>query len=218
MANELAEYEQTELIEAEKKVHEAEQAFCESFYLVGVALKKIYDNELWRAAGDGIDSWNKYCTSGRLDISRRYADQLIAASQVRSQLAVLPNVGPLAPVWTEKTVRELTRLPKPSDVKRASKKVVTQVKRGKPLTARLVKEIVDVELGTPEKKQKAKAKRLAAATTPSEGPETAWMCLLGTVHRLGRRPDGPRQFGDHEALQGKRRSLSPIGRCTEAAV
>lgn len=165
----LIQYEPEELLAAEQKVHEAEQEFAESFYHIGKALEPIRENELWRLLPD-CRGWKHYCQLGRLDYRYSQADLYIKAAGVRPLLVDLPEVkgSARADTWNLKVVEQLCRLPLDSDIKRASKKIASRVKKGDRLSRSLAKEIVDSELGVSTATRKKKAKQLAAASTPAQ--------------------------------------------------
>lgn len=165
----LVTYELKKLPPAEDKVHSAEQEFAESFYHIGKALGEIKSNELWRELPE-CRSWAHYCRLGRLDYQVSQADLYIKAAQVRPLLVDLPTLNSPAGAgeWSLKAVEQLCRLPLDSDIKRASKKIATRVKRGDRLSRALAKEIVDAELGVQAVKTKRQKMALVSASTPAE--------------------------------------------------
>jgi len=162
----LVKYEPKELLTAEQKVHEAEQEFTETFYHIGKALEPIREKELWRQAD--FKNWGAYCKAGRIDYTQQHANALIKAATIRHLLPELPQAEDQSSTWGIAAVEQLCRLPLDTDIKRASKKIATRVKRGDRLSRALAKEIVDAEMGVESKQRKAKARQLAASDTPAD--------------------------------------------------
>ena len=88
-----------------------------AFYEVGIALKRIRDNRLYR---DSLGSFDEYCRV-RWDLSRRHADRLILSSEVVDNLKTLDGSAKLATLlktethgsripFNERQVRPLTKL------------------------------------------------------------------------------------------------------------
>lgn len=125
----------------------------EEFYYTGMKLKEIRDDELYKE--DGFQTWENYCRE-RWEWSRPYVSRLITASEYREKISTVP---PGHGEWTEKTVRELTRIPDKKQAARVAAKVVKEVERSqaeaaknpemKPLklTSSTVKRFVDEDLG-----------------------------------------------------------------------
>jgi len=151
----------------------------EQFVETGNALKEIRDDELYRE--DGFDSWEAYLkTRVRQDfgIERSTAFGLITAAVIRPKLPDLKTISSDLDIpedkkteWSLSVVKEFARLapakqsevgrPSPDvsqlrkqDVYRVAKAAVEIAKeQGKPVTAAIVREAVNVDLGIkPEKK------------------------------------------------------------------
>lgn len=141
----------------------------EEFYHTGMKLKEIRDDQLYKE--DGFDTWETYCKE-RWEWSGSYALKLITASEYREKLpspSTNRTIGPCE--WSERTVRELTRLEDKRDAARVAAKVVKEVERSeqqaakdpeaKPvkLTAATVRKFVDIELGVNRAAQAKETKR-----------------------------------------------------------
>lgn len=68
-------------------------------------MKEIRDYELYKE--DGFQTWKQYCRE-RWELGDSLVRQLIAASELRQQL---PTVTRGNASWSERSVRELTRIP-----------------------------------------------------------------------------------------------------------
>lgn len=138
----------------------------EEFYYVGQKLKEIRDDELYKE--DGFETWESYCRE-RWEWSRDYTYKLIAASEYREKLPA-PTSGIHS--WSERSVRELTRIPDKKQAARVAKKIVAEVERSekqaaknpdvKPLklSSSTVRKFVDDDLGI-KSKPKPKPDRVA---------------------------------------------------------
>jgi hypothetical protein len=130
----------------------------EEFYHTGMKLKEIRDDELYREAG--FDTFEAYC-KGRFDWSKGRASQLIKASEYRAELPEFTNgkQGQGDYQWSERSVRELTRIGDKRVAALVAAAVIKEVQESKEaaakdpgvkplkLTAALVREYVDVALG-----------------------------------------------------------------------
>jgi len=83
--------------------------------------KEIRDDELYKE--DGFETWERYCKE-RWELSRAHVHRLITASEYRVNLPALPNGNS---VWTEASVRELTRIPDKKEAAKVAKKVIERV-------------------------------------------------------------------------------------------
>lgn len=150
----------------------------EKFVETGVALKEIRDDELYR--GDGFATWDAYLkqrVGEEFGIERRQAYNLINAAIIRPKLPEPKLVHKSAhdekPVWKPSVVQEFARLAPedttkpghPRDLASLRKSHVQQVakaaieiakERGKALTAEIVREAVDANLGIAKKKRAPK--------------------------------------------------------------
>jgi hypothetical protein len=151
----------------------------EQFVETGNALKEIRDDELYRE--DGFESWEQYLKNrvGEVyGIEESQVRRLITASIVRMKLPdpekLLPSKEGDKPTWTPNVVNEFARLaPKDEskhgsprdlqslrkqDVQRVAKAAVEIAKeQGKPVTAAIVREAVNADLGIkPEKREPVK--------------------------------------------------------------
>jgi hypothetical protein len=122
----------------------------EVFYHVGMKLKRIRDDELYKE--DGFGTWEEYCRV-RWDWSRPYVQRLITASEYRHVIPSVPsghtsNGEGKNLDWSERSIRELTRIPDKSGAARVAKKVIEKAeKEGAKLTSTFVRKVVDEELG-----------------------------------------------------------------------
>jgi len=154
----------------------------EQFVETGNALKEIRDDELYRE--DGFETWDAYLkqrVGEDFGIERTQVQNLITAATIRPKLPdpkLLPLCGNnnLKPEWKPSVVKEFARLApedtgkqghprdlsslRKQDVQRVAKAAVEIAKeQGKPVTAAIVREAVNADLGIkPEKKEPA-AKR-----------------------------------------------------------
>lgn len=109
----------------------------EAFYSIGQKLLQIKTQRLYESAG--FKSWSAYCASGRIEIVKKQADNLIRASELRPKLGTIGSHN-----WTERQMRELCKCETDNDAKRVAKKAVAQsAKTGEKVTAKLIAEIRD---------------------------------------------------------------------------
>jgi hypothetical protein len=151
----------------------------EQFVDTGNALKEIRDDELYRE--DGFDSWEQYLkqrVGEQFGIEKVQALGLIQAAVIRPKLpAAVVHHGEQSqsekPEWSIRAVKEFARLApqiedapgKPRDVQSLRKQDVQRVakaaveiakEQGKPVTAAIVREAVNADLGIkPEKREPA---------------------------------------------------------------
>ena len=137
----------------------------EEFYYTGMRLKEIRDDELYKE--DGFRTWEDYCRK-RWELSVERVRQLMRASEYR---AVLPNPNQGLDSWSEKSVRELTRIPDKRQAARVAAKVVKAVEKSqktasknptvKPikLTSMTVRKFVDEDLGVNRAEKAAQTRR-----------------------------------------------------------
>ena len=118
----------------------------EEFYHTGQKLKEIRDQNLYLE--DGFKTWDEYCLK-RWEWNRSHVHRLITASEYREKLPTLPSGQH---DWSERSVRELTRIPDKKQAARVAVKVVKEIEKndGK-LTANVVKKFVDDDLGVKPK-------------------------------------------------------------------
>lgn len=122
----------------------------EEFVRVGLALKEIRDERLYKE--DGFSRFEDYCRK-KWAWSRDYADRVISSAELR---LVLPTPAKKNPdhgsAWTERSVRELKRLESPTKAKAVAERVVkAAAKEKKELTSSFVRKHVDRELGIDRK-------------------------------------------------------------------
>lgn len=144
----------------------------EQFVETGNALKEIRDDELYKA--DGFDTWDAYLkqrVGADFGIEKNQALNLIQASIIRPKLPSLQSISTKVdidsdvPQWKPTVVKEFARLAPPregvvgrpgpdvemlrkQDVQRVAKAaVVIAEERGKPVTAAIVREAVNADLG-----------------------------------------------------------------------
>lgn len=141
----------------------------EQFVETGNALKEIRDDELFKE--DGFETWDAYLKNRVGDdfgIEKSTVYRLITASTIRPKLPdpkSLPNLGKDQPAeWKPSVVREFERLApidetrhgsprdlsslRKQDVQRVAKAAVEIAKeQGKPVTAAIVRQAVNADLG-----------------------------------------------------------------------
>ena len=151
------------------KLREREESIrdgVETFLGIGHDLKAIRDHELYRH--DGHEDWASYCRD-RWQWSKRHCDRLIVLAEYAS---ALPEVGPRGPTWTEKSVRELSRLGSRKSAARVANKVLNAIDTTKsnaqPLkfTAATVRKFVDEDMGIDRAAQAKKTKAANALGRP----------------------------------------------------
>jgi hypothetical protein len=137
----------------------------EEFYYTGMKLKEIRDDELYKE--DGFESWEKYCRA-RWEWSRVYVHQLITASEYRQKL---PTFATGKHEWSERSVRELTRIPEKRDAARVAAKIIKAIEQSaeeaekdpgvRPieLTSATVRRFVDEDLGIKPRRSAARPAR-----------------------------------------------------------
>jgi hypothetical protein len=119
--------EQRELGRAERTIARG----LKSFLAVGMALKKIRDERLYRQQ---YDTFEQYCIV-RWELSRPRAYQLCAASEVMADLSTIVDIGLLPE--SEAQTRPLTRLKDPAQWRRAwDTAVKLAAAEERPVTAR----------------------------------------------------------------------------------
>jgi hypothetical protein len=144
----------------------------EEFYRVGMMLKEIRDDELYTE--DGFKTWDEYLKA-RWEFTKDYCNKMIRGAEYRKSL---PNTTGIQ--WSERSVRELTRIPDKREAARVAAKVLKTVeqsekeaakkepgKNGKAkgkdkpvkLTASTVRKFVDAELGVDRAKKAKETKR-----------------------------------------------------------
>ncbi|MHC4406338.1 MAG: hypothetical protein ACYTG0_42445 [Planctomycetota bacterium] len=126
----------------------------EEFYYTGMKLKEIRDDRLYEE--DGFETWEKYCRE-RWEWSPQHVHRLVQAFEYRQKLPASPTG---CDGWSERSVRELTRIPDKRQAARVAKKVITEVEKGDgvKLTSTIVKRFVDQDLGIKRPKQKPQRK------------------------------------------------------------
>src|SRR5262245_58663391 len=98
----------------------------EQFYVVGMRLKEIRDDELYQA--DGFATWEAYC-KGRWEWTKDYCNKLMRAADYRKALPDTNCIRDQGAGWNEGTVRELTRIPDKRQATRVAQKVVKAVEQ-----------------------------------------------------------------------------------------
>ena len=157
--------EPKELIAAERKVIDAEQNFTEDFYLLGKAYYELREGETWKLID--CESWHAYCKLERLGHTRGHIGRLTDAYLTRPHIKEIPEDAPNWREWNEGQVRELVRVMKHPQggsrgVSRVSGKIVMALNRNPKLrlSATLVRDYVDKDLGVVRKQRERKAKEL----------------------------------------------------------
>ena len=135
-----------------RKLENEIRSGLEEFYYTGMKLKEIRDDELYKE--DGFGTWEKYCRV-RWEYSRAHAHKLITASEYRAKLPALPTGQQK---WSERSVRELTRIPDKKQAAKVAAKVIKEVEQKAKtdpkakLTSTVVKRFVDEDLGVKKEK------------------------------------------------------------------
>ena len=156
------------LEQLENEVKELEAQMYEEWYEIGLRIDEIAKGKF---AECGARSFKHYCEMGRLTIcsSASRADDYMAAVRIRKSLPEVSDVpGNSGNSWTVDTAVKFRPLKNAGDVKRVAKKVVSRVKKGEPLSNKLVKEEVDKDLGKPRKAKERKAKKIRETPTLQE--------------------------------------------------
>jgi hypothetical protein len=159
------------LAQSEHQLAEAMTSEFESFYKQGVILERIKDKGEYRDAN--YTSFDEYMDKRMpLGIRKSHAWRLIAAKSIRP---LLPDISDTnspfgeSQIWTEGKLRPLTNKKfSPSDVRRLGKKIATQVKHGAVLSAVLVKQICDEDLGVVRKRKEKKDRLVSSTKTAAE--------------------------------------------------
>jgi hypothetical protein len=133
----------------------------EEFVKVGLALKEIRDDKLYRE--DGYETFEDYCKR-KWDFSDRYARYVVGAAELRLKLPEPPPPEPETGTacsggWTEGSVRQLGRLGSDTKAKAVAERVVKEVKEKKAAGEKVklgsvVRKHVDAALGTGGPKRK----------------------------------------------------------------
>jgi hypothetical protein len=99
----------------------------EAFVATGFALKEIRDDELYKE--DGFDTWERYCREW-WEWSSSYVLKLITASEYRQNLPSPSGNRTSGPTeWSERSVRELTRIEDKREAARVAQKVIERVEQ-----------------------------------------------------------------------------------------
>lgn len=150
----------------------------EEFYYTGMKLKEIRDDELYKE--DGFTDFAKYCKD-RFELSKPYVYNLISSAETRAKL---PTSSMEDVQWSERTVRELNRLPDKKDAARVAKKIIAEVEKNPEikLTSTVVRKFVDADMGVektkPQPKREDEGENVAAYLDDTTGT------LIGTVKGL----------------------------------
>jgi hypothetical protein len=127
--------EKRDLEKAERKIATGLKSFLE----VGLALKEIRDNRLYR---QDYRTFEEYVVA-RWDFSRPRAYELCAASEVMADLSGTPDIRSLSE--NEAQANPLTRLKTATHRKRAWRMALrSALKKGRPVTARDAEEAVNL--------------------------------------------------------------------------
>ena len=178
------------LANSEHELAEAMVDHFEAFYKQGVILERIKNDQEYRDAG--FTSFNDYMNERMpLGIKKSQAWDLVRSANLRPLLPTFESDmsdSGKAPVWSPRSIRPLTHKDfTPADVKRLGKKIATQVKKGEPLTEKLVKLICDEDRGVEKAKFKKKSAEIAAAKTAAQTIDgmtievNLWLKSLGMV-------------------------------------
>jgi hypothetical protein len=139
----------------ENEIREGLLEGAEAFYYVGMRLKEIRDDELWKE--ESFSSWNKYLDSGRLDMSNAHARKFVQSAEYRHAIGVSSNSRKPECQWSHHAFEQLTRVPL-EHASRVAVKIEKQAeKQGVKLTGSFVRGIVDHELDRPPRQPKSKA-------------------------------------------------------------
>ena len=132
-----------------RRLKECERTLAEhmeEFVKVGLALKEIRDERLYKE--DGFNTFEDYCRN-RWEMGRSYADHLIGSAELRTRIPDPPKTATNSrQSWNETQVRELKRLGSTTRARAVATRVVKEVEQanGK-LTANVVRRHVDEALG-----------------------------------------------------------------------
>ena len=139
--------------------HKVLAEHMEEFVRVGLALREIRDDQLYKEGG--YDTFEK-CVKEEWDIGKSYATQLIGSATLRLHLPTPKKVTSSNQVqaeWNASSVRELKRLESTSKANHVARVVLKAVDNGDAkLTARTIRKHVDAELGIDRKNPKPKPK------------------------------------------------------------
>lgn len=135
-----------------RKLEKEIRSGLEEFYYTGMRLKEIRDDELYKE--DGFETWEKYCR-GRWEYSFQHVHKLIVAAEYRERLPTSPSGRG---EWSERSVRELTRIPDKNQAAKVAAKAIKEVEQQAKtdpkvkLTSTVVKKFVDADLGVAKAK------------------------------------------------------------------
>jgi len=199
MGTALAVYDETsedgELRVYEQEVYQAEQELRESFYHIGMALKRIKDDEPFKPkvgqkpnGKTTFKSWAAYCASKRCMYPKQSAERFIRSAAHRDLLPELKSGTTFVPFfWTQDAVLQIARLKDKQDVRNAVSQIRKALKGDEKFSTALVRRIVDDILGVTHEKMKKKKKELADAPTLADSLHDmtdtveTWMDSLGQV-------------------------------------
>jgi|GEM_PF-4271071 len=135
-----------------RKLENEIRSGMEEFYYVGMKLKEIRDDRLYEE--DGFESFDRYCRE-RFEYAKSYVYNLISSAEYRAKL---PSCSTGGQEWSERSVRELKRIPDKRQAARVAKKVITQIAKEPEAkrTSTLVRKFVDADLGVKKAKPKLK--------------------------------------------------------------
>jgi hypothetical protein len=164
-----------------ERLLELESGVKERLDQAGVMLTEIRDRGLWEAAG--FKNWDDYCRR-RWGWTPEHVRRQIRAAEYREELPPPPRGGDKTDVqWSEKTVRELTRLKSKKDAARVAQKAIDRARdQGAEVTAGFVRKVVDEELGVkrgplprpePEPEPEPRS-RTKGQDRPTPGLEVTW--------------------------------------------
>jgi hypothetical protein len=188
-------------VSRKKRLRALEDEICsglEEFYYTGMKLKEIKDDQLYKE--DGFETWEVYCKV-RWEWSNSYVARLITSSEYREKLpspsSNLPNGQEKLLEWSERSVRELTRLENKKDAARVAAKVLKAVEQSAKevakdpkakrliLSAATVRKFVDADLGVDRAAKAKETRRKNEEPEETEiGPEEKGFAYPSKVREL----------------------------------
>jgi hypothetical protein len=157
----------------------------EEFYHVGMSLREIRDDELYREAG--FDSFLVFCKA-EFEYAERHVYHLMKAADYRIGLPPAPTAPGVQYQWSERAVRELTRIPDKRQAARVAAKAIAAIEQSVksatknggvklPTLTATVRRFVDADLGV---------KRGAAPKVVTPPPQAGGRNLLDYLEdRIG---------------------------------
>ena len=147
----------------------------EEFVRVGLALKEIRDDHLYKEGG--FDHFKDYCRK-KWEIGTNYANKIISSADLRIKISGTGRTHS----WTEWSVRELKRLKSPTKAKAVAERAVKEAaKQNVELTSTFVRKHVDKELGVDRKPKPRPAPKFDESVLKWTGQLNGIADLLNSV-------------------------------------